>query len=204
LLSLKLNRVMLSARSVFLLITTCVLCCTAIVAQPKPHTPQMPAPPPMKFISRDERMALNTSADPKTRERMEIDLAIAHLDRAEQLTADKKFDAAAEETGRYLALISDTLNFLGTMNSDKGKTRDLYRHFDISLRAHLPRLAVMRRSTPAEYAGNIKDAEEYVKNARSDALDSFYGHTVLRGDPENPKKTDKPKDAAAAQGGKHP
>jgi hypothetical protein len=79
------------------------------------------------------------------------------------------------------------------MNRDKGSTRDLYRHFEIALRAHIPRLAVMRRSTPAAYAGNLKAAEEYVRDARSDALDSFYGHSVLRED-QLERKPEVPRD----------
>jgi hypothetical protein len=51
----------------------------------------------------------------------------------------------------------------------------------------------MRRSTPAEYAGNLKDAEEYLREARAEALDSFYGQSVLRDAPPE-KKPDGPKE----------
>jgi hypothetical protein len=30
---------------------------------------------------------------------------------------------------------------------------------------------------------NIKDAEEFIKDTRAEALDSFYGHSVLREPP---------------------
>lgn len=142
----------------------------------------------MKFVSRDERARLDGATDPKTHIRLAIDLASEHLNQAEQFIAQKKYEAACEELGRYMGIINYTLRFLSGMNSDKGKTRDLYRHVEITLRGHLPRLAVMRRSTPAEYGINLKDAEDYVRNARSDALDSFYGNTVLK-EPE--KKTEK-------------
>jgi hypothetical protein len=108
------------------------------------------------------------------------------------------FDQAAEELGSYLGLLDNVRAFIGSMNREKGSTRDLYRHFEIALRAHIPRLAVMRRTTPAEYAGNLKDAEEYLRNARAEALDSFYGHSVLREDPVE-KKPD-----ALPEGGKRP
>ncbi len=86
------------------------------------------------------------------------------------------------------------------MNHDKGSTRDLYRHLEIALRAHIPRLAVMRRTTPAGYAGNLKAAEEYLRDARAEALDSFYGHSVLReGAAEK-----KPEGARDPEGGKRP
>lgn len=134
----------------------------------------------MKYISREERTELDNIKDPKARTRKGIDLAGAHLNRAEEFTNLNKFTQASEEFGCYLALVEDTLSFIGTMNSDKGKTRDLYRYLDIALRAHIPRLAVMRRSTPVEYAANIKAAEEHARDARTRALESFYGHSVLR------------------------
>ena len=147
----------------------------------QPRSPQLPAPPPMRVVSREERSQLN-ARDPKARLRTSVDLAAIRLTRMEEFTSLRKFDQAAEELGGYLGLLDNVRAYLGSMNRDKGSTRDLYRHFEIALRAHIPRLAVMRRTTPAAYAGNLKAAEEYVREARSDALDSFYGHSVLRED----------------------
>jgi len=165
----------------------------AAFAQPQPRSPQIPAPPPMRFVSRSEREQLSAARDPKARVRTTIDLAEDHLTRAESYTAEKKFVQASEELGGYLGLIDNALGFIGDLVRDKGSTRDLYRHLDIALRAHIPRIAVMRRSTPAEYAGNLKAVEEYARDTRADVLESFYGHTVLRGAPESQKKTDKTK-----------
>ena len=88
------------------------------------------------------------------------------------------------------------------MNPSKNSTRDLYKHFDIALRRLPPRLAVMRRSTPADYAGNLKAAEEYTRETRSEVLDKFYGHTVLREDTNDGKKSDDVK--APPEVTKHP
>jgi hypothetical protein len=140
----------------------------------------MPEPPPMQFVSRDERSQLNSSKDPKSRLKTTISLAEVHLTRAETLTQDQKFDQASEELGNYLGLIGDVSSFIHGMNVEKSSTRDLFRHMEQSVRLHLPRLAVMRRGTPAQYAGNIRTAEEFVKGVREEALDSFFGHTVLR------------------------
>ncbi len=147
----------------------------------------------MRFVTRAEREQINGARDPKSRVRTTIDLAADHLTQAEYYTAEKKFVQASEELGGYLGLIDNAVGFIGDLIRDKGTTRDLYRHLDIALRAHIPRIAVMRRSTPAEYAGNLKAVEEYVRDTRVDVLDSFYGHTVLRGDPEYQKKPDKTK-----------
>ena len=145
----------------------------------------------MKFISRVERSQLTAARDSKSRLKLTIELAESHLAQAEQFTTQKKYDSAAEEVGAYLGLIDDAYGYIAAMNSDKDGTRDLYRRLDLRLRTHLPRLAVMRRTTPAEYAINIKAAEDHTRDTRSDALDSFYGHTVLR-DAASQKKSEKP------------
>ena len=156
----------------------------------------------MRFVTRAEREQLNAARDPKGRVRTTIDLAGDHLTRAEYFTAEKKFVQASEELGGYLGLIDNALDFIGDLARDKGSTRDLYRHLDIALRAHIPRIAVMRRSTPAEYAGNLKAVEEYARDTRADVLEAFYGHTVLRDDPEYQKKPDKTKNQPEEN--KHP
>ncbi len=163
----------------------------------QPKIPQMPAPPPMRFVSRSERSELDSTKEPKARLRATLSLAEGHLLRAETLTSEKKFEDASKEVGEYLGLVGDMLTFAKTLPQDKGSTRDLYRHFEISVRAHIPRLAVIRRDTPAEYALNIRDAEEYIKDTRSEALDSFYGHSVLR-EPEPEKKSTGPSSASDA------
>jgi hypothetical protein len=181
----------------------CSLCASAQVQQPR--SMQLPVPPPMKFISREERAQLDATKDPKTHTHTAIDLAGGRLARAEQFTSQKKYVAASQELGCYLALIDDTMHFLASMDSAKGKTRDLYRHLDIALRAHIPRLAVMRRSTPSEYAVDIKSAEEHARETRTEALESFYGRTVLRESSEGGKKTERPaKDATSAQDPRRP
>jgi hypothetical protein len=156
----------------------CVLSLGAFAQQPR--SPRLPAPPPMRFVPPDERSQLTATKDPKSRLHASLDLAASRLTRTEEYTSQGKFDQASEELGYYLGLIDNVRAFIGGMDRDKGSTRDLYRHMEIILRAHIPRLAVMRRSTPAEYSGNLKAAEEYIRDARSEALDSFYGHSVLR------------------------
>ncbi len=179
-------------------ILTCVLSLSAFAQQPR--SPQMPAPPPMRFLSALERSQLTASKDSKARLRTSMDLASTRLIRTEAYTSLKKFDQASEELGGYLGLLDNLRAFIRGLNHEKGSTRDLYKHLEIALRSHIPRLAVMRRSTPAEYAGNLKDAEEYLRNARAEALDSFYGQSVLREDAVE-KKPEAPRDP---EGGKRP
>lgn len=172
--------------SVFLaqLIATCGLA-TCALGQPA-QRPRLPAPPPMRFVSRAERSQLDAMKDPKSRLRSTIKLAEDRLAQAENLTNQKAYDAASAELGGYLGLIGDLRAYIATFDHEKSSTRDLYRHLEWSVRLHIPRLAVMRRSTPAAYSTNIKDAEDYIKDTRAEALDSFYGHSVLR-EPSPPK-----------------
>jgi len=158
----------------------------------EPRAPQLPAPPPLKVISKDERAQLNDAKDAKTRLRKTVELAEIHLQHAEVLTSQEKYEEVLIELGGYLALIDDALKFLGQMNRDSTKTRDLYKHLEIDLRGDGPRLTSMRRITPLEYAIRIKEIEDFARDSRTEALDSFYGHTVVR---EGKKKAadEKPK-----------
>lgn len=151
----------------------------------------------MRFVSRTERSQLDATKDSKTRLRSTIKLAEDRLARAENLTNQKAFDEASTEIGGYLGLIGYLREFVATLDREKGSTRDINRHLEIAVRPHIPRLAVLRRSTPAGYSTHIKDAEEYIKDTRSEALDSFYGHTVLR---EPSQKTQTPNTAKEPPG----
>jgi len=155
------------------------VCVTALHGQ-EPRMKQLPAPPPFKVISKDERAQLTDAKDAKTRLRKTVELAEIHLQRAEALTSQEKYEEVLIELGGYLALIDDALKFLGQMNRDSTRTRDLYKHLEIDLRGDGPRLTSMRRITPLEYAIRIKEIEDFARDGRTEALDSFYGHTVIR------------------------
>jgi len=134
----------------------------------------------MRSVARDDRAQLTATKDAKSRIRLTIELADVRLTRIEGLTSAKQFEQASESLGHYLGLIEDAMRFIGGLARDKNSTRDLYRKVDIALRGHIPRLAVMRRETPSDYALHFKAAEEFARNSRTDALESFYGKTVLR------------------------
>jgi len=147
----------------------------------------------MRFVTHDDRSQLTSAKDAKVRVRLTIELAEAHLARMEQLTFQKDFESAQEALGNYLGLIEDVMRYVEGITQDKNSTRDLYRRLDIALRAELPRLAVMRRDTPSEFSLHLKAAEEFVRDTRTEALDSFYGHTVLR---EQPTKKEDARDSS--------
>lgn len=160
--------------------------CPRTDAHGQPHpTSQDHAPPIMKFVPKEERARLDAeSNDIKKRVRISLELADTRLERAAQLTAAERFDAAATEIGIYQALIEDAMRFLETRREVKNgkvsnKFRDIYKRVELTLRAHGPRLETIRRSTPSEDAVHIRAAYEFTRQARADALNSFYGETVL-------------------------
>ena len=185
-------------RTIFLFTTVLLLTLAfvpSVCAQDERPTPQptpLTAPPPLKVIPKGERAQLEQIKDQKDRLRLTLDLAVAHLTRAEQLTMQTEFEKAQEEVGMYHALIENSLAVLGDLKRDSGKTRDLYKRLEMALRAHGPRLTSMRRVTPLEFAVWIKKVEDFARAGRTEALNSFYGHTVVREREKKPE--DQPKE----------
>ena len=169
------------------LLVTCVASLT--VAAQEPQVGQLNAPPPIKAISKEERRQIENGHDTKSRLKTIIDLAQSHLAEAEKLTNDSNFQAASQQFGSYQVLIENALSMLAAQKKDINKTRDLYKHLELSLRADGPRLTALRRITPLEFAVWIKDVEDFARESRTEALNSFYGQTVVRElKPENGQK----------------
>ncbi len=166
----------------------------AVRAQDHP-VQQLTAPPPPKVISREDRAQIDATKEAKARIRTTIELGETHLAKAESLSSQQDHNGATASLGRYAALIDDALNFLSTMSRERNKTRDLYKRLELALRAHGPRLTAMRRSTPLEYAVWIKELEDFARKGRTEALNSFYGHTVFRDQQKanDEKRSTKPK-----------
>lgn len=157
----------------------------AVLNGQEPRIQDQTAPPPLKIIPRLERTQLEESKDSKARVRITLTLADTHLANAEAYTTQRDYNGAAAEVGKYWAVIENVLGFLKTLKSDSNKTRDLYKRLELSLRSHGLRFATLRRVTPSEYAVWIKETEDFARKGRTEALNSFYGQTVVR-DGQNP------------------
>ena len=185
------------SRTVFFILV--IIACSTLVyaqepestAQATPQPTPLTAPPPIKAIPKTEKQELEGTNDPKQRVRQTIEFAGSHLTAAEKLTGQSNFEAASHEIGTYQALIENVLTFLATMKRGSNKTRDMYKRMELALRADAPRLTAMRRTTPIEYAVWIKKVEDFAREGRTEALNSFYGDTVVR-DPEKPAEKHKP------------
>ncbi|HKR02882.1 MAG TPA: hypothetical protein VJT09_19545 [Pyrinomonadaceae bacterium] len=166
-------------------LSCCLLVAVGVVVAPEAlgqdnHLPMISAPPPMKFVSRSERTQLSAAHDAKARARATIELAEVRLGRAEQLTAEQRYDAANAELGVYQGLIEDVLSHLTENKKAASKMRDTFKRLELALRAHCSRIEAIRRVTPAEYAIHVKTICECARMARAEALNAFYGETVVR------------------------
>ena len=169
-----------------------LVCAPSIYAQEPQPTP-LTAPPPFKTILKEERAQIEQTRDAGKRLRMTINFAAVRLTNAEQQTTQANYDAAAAQVGMYHALIENALEFLKTFKRDSNKTRDLYKRLELALRSHGPRLTNMRRTTPLEFAVWLKKVEDFARESRTEALNSFYGHTVVREPQKTEKSNEKPK-----------
>ena len=182
------------ARHLILILAPIVLlavAATPVLAQDSQY-PQLPAPPPLKVIPQTEKNQLEAETDTKDRLKLTIQFALGHLETAERHTAQSNYEQASNEVGMYHALIENALNLLAALKRDSGKTRDAYKRLELALRAHGPRLTAMRRITPIEFAVWIKKAEDFAREGRTIALNSFYGHTVIREKNETDTPEEKP------------
>lgn len=173
-------RRMLIVSSCCLLFTASALFVTTEARGQDIRLPLVAAPPPMKFVPHSERAQLSSTRDTKARMRATVELAEARLGRAEELTAGQQFDAASAELGIYQGIIEDALYYMSESKNENNKQRDTYKRLELALRTHCARIEAIRRITPAEYAVNIKAICECARNARSEALNAFYGDTVVR------------------------
>ncbi len=181
----------------FVFCVACVLAAlactpTGVRAQPSQEDrPPDAAPPPVKYIPAEDIARLNAVGDDlKERTKFSIELSETRLHRAAGRTSAGDHIAAGRELGIYQAVIADAIHFLqqkGTRKSNgaiDNKTRDLFKRLELTLRNHAPRIETIRRITPSDEAYNVREAYEFVRDARAEALNSFYDDTVIRNTPK--------------------
>ncbi len=133
------------------------------------------APPPLRYIPQDEQTQLATARDQRARTRLGLELAAARLVLAEQSTTVGRYSEAVAQLGIYQALIENTLGFLNQTGQSENRRRDLYRRVEQTLRVHSLRIEAVRRITPAAHALNVQTIIEFTQDARTGALNAFFG-----------------------------
>lgn len=194
-----LSKKLITVAGLIAVVALVVLMSTQAHGQTLTGTP-LPAPPPLRLVPRDERAQLDAMRDAKTRTRLSVELAENRLARAEQMTTSQQYESASRELGIYQGILEDALRFLKEQKDQK-KLRDIYKRFEITLRSHGARIETMRRTTPSEYSVNIKKAVDNTKSLRGEALNGFYGDTVIRdmSDADEKKAPDEEKATSSPQ-----
>jgi hypothetical protein len=120
-----------------------------------------------------------------------MEIAEERLALAAQLADQDKFEASTAEIGIYEAVVEDTVRTLHG-SSGEGKVnnrfRDIFKRVEITLRSHITRLETIRRVLPERHAVYLKDAIDFVRDRRDQALAAFYSDSVLR-EPRVPDST---------------
>ena len=161
------------------------LACAAAQAQEegdaKRQNPEDSAPPPIRYMPDEVRARLSATRDDKERTRLSIAIADERLTSAAAHADAGRFEQTTAELGVYEAIIKDSIKHLqqGITGRVSNKKRDLFKRLELALRAHLTRIETIRRTLPAHYVANFLNTLDFVRTARSEALNAFYSDTVI-------------------------
>lgn len=178
------------ASATLILIFTLLACTGAQAQDGAPQRQQEDGPPPLRYMPPDVRQRLDGTKDAKARARLSMEIAEERLARAAQLADEDKFAASTAEIGIYEAVVEDTVRTLHAANPGRAnnKLRDIFKRVEITLRAHVTRLESIRRLLPERHAVYVKDAIDFVRDRRDQALSAFYSDSVLR-EPRVPEES---------------
>jgi len=140
------------------------------------------APPPLKFVAKDDKERLESQADLKSRTKLALELMDARLAEGERLNSSGNFDGLFRELGRFRGLVDYTFGFLGKNDPNNKKVLDNYKRLEISLRSFMSRVEVIHRDLPFKYEEYVRGLMKYLRVARTKALDPQFSDTVLPGD----------------------
>ena len=136
-------------------------------------------PPPIKTLPKDEKNQLNAETDPKDHTKLALELSEGHLAKAEELSDKNDFDSMLKELGSFNAVIDEAVSFIAKNSTGGGKILSSSKKLEIGLRSYSPRLEVIRRDVPSGYEHYLRGLIKTVRNARSKAIEPFFGTTVL-------------------------
>lgn len=148
-------------------------------ANAQTDTSEGKAPPPIKFISKDEARQLDAEKDIKKRTKLALDLMEIRLKKAEELNSQQRFDEMFQELGGFNALIDKILDFLDSRENG-GKVLSNFKRVEMTLRAFLPRIELIRRELPERYEFYVRDLGKSVRNARARAIEPMFSDTVVK------------------------
>jgi len=137
------------------------------------------APPPLKILSKTEKFQLDSVTDIKQRTKLALELMEARLMKAEGFNAKEEYSEMFLELGGFHALVDNTIDFLNVKNNDSGKVLNNFKRIELSLRKYITRLEVVRRDLPIKYELYVRKLVKHIRDARTRAIEPFFGDTVL-------------------------
>lgn len=143
------------------------------------ETPMEVEPPPLRIISKDETSKLEAEKDVKGYTKLVVLLMEAHLKKAETFSVESQYQEMFIELGAFHSLVDRSLIFLNNHDTDSGKVLNNFKRLEISLRAFLPRLELIRRELPFRYEFYTRKLIVYVRAARSKAIEPFYDDSIV-------------------------
>ncbi len=140
----------------------------------------LPAPPPLTFLSAAERNRLESTTNVKERTKLALGLMDARLKAAEGFKSQEDFRPMFDQLGYFQALVNNTLVFLTRDKTDNGKILNNLKRLEIGLRGFMPRLESIRRDLPLEYEQYVRNLMKYLRESRTRAVEPLFGNSVLR------------------------
>ncbi len=137
------------------------------------------APPPLKFVSKEEKSQLKTETDIKKHTILALEMMDARVVKAENFNTQKQYREVFGELGGFHALLDDTLDYLNKHDDDSGKVLNNFKRLEISLRKFAPRLELIRRELPIKYELYVRNLIKYVRQARSKAVEPLFDNSVV-------------------------
>jgi hypothetical protein len=162
----------------FIFAVAFVLCLLTPDASAQPVSDDI-APPPLKFVAKDELARLGAITDVKKRTQTALELMSTRLKQAETLMAQEQLDEMYKELGGFHGLMDNTLAFLDKSDQDSGKVLNNYKRFEIGLRQFRPRLELIRRDIPIRYEQYVRNLIIYLREARAKAVEPLFSDSVV-------------------------
>ncbi|QQS41710.1 MAG: hypothetical protein IPM63_01830 [Acidobacteriota bacterium] len=135
-------------------------------------------PPPLNLISKQEKEKLGAERKISNRTKLALELMESRLKLSEDAAGKEDFQESLNQLGRFQALVRDTARYLHDNEDNKGSFKN-FKRFEQSLREFIPRLELLRRALPFKYGYHVRVMMDFLRDARSSALEPFFGDTVI-------------------------
>lgn len=135
-------------------------------------------PPPLNVISKQEKEDLAAERKISNRTKLALEFMESRLKLSEDAADREEFQESLDELGRFQALVRDTARYLHNNEDNKGSFKN-FKRFEQTLREFIPRLELLRRALPFKYGYHVRVMMDFLRDARTNALEPFFGDTVI-------------------------